>query len=61
VIGLFAGNSVLALVAGYGFDRSAGMSLVYSGIAGATAALSLYVGVLYLFGRGDLLPGALGG
>jgi high-affinity nickel-transport protein len=59
--GLFVGNSLLAIAMTMGFTRGKRSPLVYSVLAGLTAALSLYIGTLYALGRVDLLPGFLGG
>lgn len=61
VAGLFVGNSVLAVASTFGLARGGRMKSLYMGLAGITAAISIYVGSLYLIQRVDLLPGLLGG
>lgn len=59
--GLAIANSVITVGAAYGFVASARRSWVYSGLAGATAAVSLFVGVLLVTGNDALLPALLAG
>ena len=61
VVGLLLGNSILALVTTAGFTAGRGMPLLYMGLAGTTAFVSIYVGGAYLFERADMLPSFLGG
>lgn len=61
VLGLFIGNSVLAIVTTAGFAAGKKLPIVYMGLAAITALLSIYVGVAYLLERGDILPSFLGG
>jgi ABC-type nickel/cobalt efflux system permease component RcnA len=61
VIGLFIGNSILAVLATMGFVGGRRLPRLYMALAGTTAIVSIYVGVLYVLGRSDLLPRALGG
>jgi hypothetical protein len=61
VLGLFLGNSVLAVVATFGFAQSRRMKGFYVVLAATTAILSLYVGSAYALNRVDILPRFLGG
>ena len=57
VAGLFSGNSILALAASAGFAGGRKVPRMYIALAGVTAILSMYMGVLYLWDRPDLLIG----
>jgi hypothetical protein len=57
VAGLFAGNSILALAASAGFAGGRKVPRMYILLAGVTAILSIYMGVLYLWDRADLFFG----
>lgn len=61
VAGLFLGNSLLATISTLGFGAGKKVPLLYTIMAGTTALVSVGVGILYVLGRGDLLPGFLGG
>ena len=61
VAGLIVGNSILAVTASAGFARGRQVPRIYIGLAGATALISITVGLSYLFERADLLPRFLGG
>jgi hypothetical protein len=61
VAGLLAANTLVAVGSAFGY-RTIGRSRVALGVlAAVTAAFSLVVGGLLLFGRGDVLPSVLGG
>ena len=61
VLGLFVGNTVLAVGTAFGFSAGKRLPLAYLFLAGLTALVSVYVGVAYLLDRPDLLPQLLGG
>jgi hypothetical protein len=61
VVGLFVGNTILAVASTMGFAEGRRMPRLYVLLAGVTALVSIYVGVLYAFDRADLLPRFLGG
>ncbi|MGI8773869.1 MAG: hypothetical protein ACR2KQ_02460 [Actinomycetota bacterium] len=61
VLGLFVGNTILAIVSTMGSITGRRTPIAHAFMAGVTASLSLYVGTLYLLGRDDLLPGPFGG
>ena len=61
VVGLLLGNTILAVGASYGMAAGKRLPPVYLAIAGATAVVSAYVGVAYLWERPDILPSFLGG
>lgn len=59
--GLFIANTIVAVGAAWGFSGGRRFPLIYAGLAGVTAAISIYVGSLYLLDRAYLLPDLLGG
>ena len=61
VIGLFIGNTILAVVSTMGFVGGRRLPRLYMVLAGITALVSMYVGTLYAIDRPDLLVGFLGG
>lgn len=61
VVGLFLGNSILAVGATFGFSAGKRLPLAYLGLAGVTALISVYVGVAYVLERPEMLPPLLGG
>jgi hypothetical protein len=61
VIGLFIGNTILAVASTMGFVAGQKVPRLYMALAGATALVSMYVGALYALDRADLLPRFLGG
>ena len=61
VVGLFLANTAVAIAACLGFNTGKRLPVVFMALAGLTALSSLTVGMLYLLGRADLLPAALGG
>lgn len=61
VVGLFLGNAILAVVTLLGFAAGKKVPLVYMGLAGTTALLSVYIGLAYLLDSPEILPGFLGG
>lgn len=48
VVGLFLGNSVLAMVINAGFDRGSGIPLLYTALLAGTRVISIYIGMLYV-------------
>ncbi len=54
--GLALANSAITVGAAYGFFAANRRSWVYTGLAGATAAVSLFVGVLLVAGQDTWLP-----
>ena len=61
VVGLFVGNTILAVLSAMGFAGGRSLPRLYMTLGAATASLSVYVGVLYAFDRAELLPYFLGG
>lgn len=61
VAGLFIANTAVAVAASRGFARGRRLPTLYVGLAGLTAAMSVYIGATYTLGRPDLLPAFLGG
>ena len=61
VLGLFLANTAVAIATSLGFNTGKRLPVVFMALAGLTAVSSLTVGMLYLLGRGDLLPALLGG
>ena len=56
LVGLLASNSLITFGAAMGFLKASENWPVYLTIALLTAGFSLFLGVVYLFGRGDILP-----
>lgn len=56
LMGLALSNSAITVGAAFGFFASHRRSLVYTGLAGATAVVSLFVGVLLVTGQDAFLP-----
>lgn len=61
VLGLLVGNLVLTALVSGGMAAGGRMPFLYMALGTATALISLWVGVAYLLGRPELLPGLLGG
>ena len=61
VIGLLISNTAIALAGTFGFKGAERNFGVYATIAVVTAVFSLALGVLFVFGRGGVLPGILAG
>lgn len=61
VLGLFLANTAVAIATSLGFNTGKRLPVVFMVLAGLTAVSSLTVGMLYLLGRGDLLPTLVGG
>lgn len=59
VVGLFLGNSILAVAASAGFSGGRKAPRLYMALAGSTALVSIYVGFLYALGRSDLVLSSL--
>jgi high-affinity nickel-transport protein len=61
LVGLALANSAITVGAAYGFFAANRRSWVYTGLAGATAVVSLFVGVLLVLGRDGFLPALFAG
>lgn len=61
VIGLLIGNTILVVASSAGFSQGQRLPGIYLALAGATAVVSIGVGILYVLNRPDLLPAFLGG
>ena len=61
LLGLAIANSAITFGAAYGFLASHNRGWVYTGLAGATAVVSLFVGVLLVAGQDALLPAFFAG
>jgi hypothetical protein len=61
LIGLFASNTLIAVASAFGFLGASHNFALYATVAVVTGALSLGLGVLYLFGQGALVPPLLSG
>jgi high-affinity nickel permease len=55
--GLLAANTVVAMASTFGLTGAGSRARLYSVASLVAAAASLALGLLYLFGRGDLVPG----
>jgi len=61
LVGLALANSAITVGAAYGFFAANRRSWVYTGLAGATAVVSLFVGVLLVLGEDAFLPAFFAG
>jgi high-affinity nickel-transport protein len=61
LIGLLTSNTVVALVGTYGFLGASRNFAIYVGVSLVTAAFSLVIGSIFLFGTASSLPALLGG
>jgi len=61
VVGLFLGNTVLAVAAAAGFDVTERVPALYLVLVALAAFVSLAVGVAYVADRPEFLPALLGG
>ena len=61
LVGLALANSAITVGAAYGFFAANRRSWVYTGLAGATAVVSLFVGVLLVAGQDAWLPAFFAG
>ncbi|NNC92234.1 MAG: hypothetical protein HKN80_07045 [Acidimicrobiia bacterium] len=61
LVGLVLANSVITVGAAYGFFAANRRSWVFTGLAGATAVVSLFVGTLLVMGQDAFLPALLAG
>lgn len=61
LVGLLTSNSVIALAGTFGFLGAAHNFKLYVAVSVVTAAFSLVVGAIFLFGSSAVLPAMLGG
>ena len=61
LVGLALSNSVITIGAAFGFLAGRQRSWVYTSLAGATAVVSLFVGVLLVAGQDTILPAFFAG
>ena len=61
LIGLLASNTLITMGSAFGFVTASKNWTLYVTIAFLTATFSLVIGVLFLFGRGSVLPALFGG
>jgi high-affinity nickel-transport protein len=61
LVGLALANSAITVGAAYGFFAANRRSWIYTGLAGATAVVSLFVGTLLVLGRDAFLPAFFAG
>jgi high-affinity nickel-transport protein len=61
IVGLLASNSLITLGAAFGFLSASRNFAVYATIGVLTAAFSLVIGALFLFGQEGVLPAFFGG
>ncbi len=57
LVGLLAANSVVAVASTLGFTGAGSRARLYTLASLAAAATSLVLGLLYVLGKGDVLPG----
>jgi hypothetical protein len=55
--GLLAANTVVAIASTLGFTGVGSRARLYTVASLVAAAASLALGLLYVFGRGDMMPG----
>ncbi len=61
LLGLLASNTLITMGSAFGFVSASRNWKLYVSIAVITGALSLVIGVLFLVGRGSVLPALFGG
>jgi cytochrome c biogenesis protein CcdA len=61
LLGLLTSNSLITLGSSFGFLKAAGNWKIYVTVAVLTGVFSLVIGLLFLFGRGSILPAIFGG
>jgi High-affinity nickel-transport protein len=61
LVGLLTSNSVITLGASFGFLRASRNWALYATVAVLTGVFSLVIGLLFLFGKGSVLPALFGG
>ena len=61
LVGLLSSNTLIAVAGTFGFLGSARNFKLYVAVSVLTAAFSLGIGLLFLFGRSTLLPSIFGG
>jgi high-affinity nickel-transport protein len=59
IVGLVASNTMVAIASALGVTGGRRLPVVYVGLAGLTAAFSLFLGTAYLFARDDLVQAIL--
>ena len=55
--GLLAANTVVALASTFGLTGAGSRARLYTAVSLVAAAASLALGLLYVFGKGDVMPG----
>ncbi|HEY4401988.1 MAG TPA: hypothetical protein VGO38_08160 [Acidimicrobiia bacterium] len=55
--GLLAANTVVALASTFGLTGAGSRARLYTAVSLVAAAASVALGLLYVFGRGDVMPG----
>jgi hypothetical protein len=61
IVGLLGSNSLITLGSAYGFLKASTNFPIYATVAVVTGAFSLAIGILFLFGKTNLLPAFFGG
>lgn len=61
LVGLIISNSVITVLSTFGYLRARKNTPILLVLGSVTAAFSLIVGVIFLFGQGSILPSILGG
>jgi high-affinity nickel-transport protein len=61
LVGLLASNSLITAGTAFGFMRAAENWTLYVSIAVLTAVFSLVIGILFILGKGTVLPALFGG
>ena len=61
LLGLFTSNTAIAVAASFGYLTSSKNFFIYAALSAATAVSSLVLGVIFVLGRGSVLPAFFGG
>ena len=57
LVGLLAANTVVATASTFGLTGASSRARLYTVASLVAAAASLALGLLYVFGKGDIMPG----
>jgi hypothetical protein len=61
LVGLLTSNSLITAGTAFGFMRATENWTLYAAVALLTATFSLVIGILFILGKGTLLPALFGG
>jgi high-affinity nickel-transport protein len=57
LLGLLAANTVVAMASTFGLTGASSRARLYTVVSLVAATASLALGLLYVFGKGDVMPG----